>query len=120
MRQNCRRAHHLGGSATFATIFAALYPERVHALVLLEAPLSFSGHAGAIAELIRVGRATEDLRKISAYPGTVLNALSVAASPESFLWWRWRDGLLSGNDPAALRTAGLSMNMRCLPRSSPM
>jgi polyhydroxyalkanoate synthase len=94
--------HSLG--ATFATIFAALYPERVHALVLLEAPLSFSGHAGAIAELIRVGRATEDLRKVSAYPGTVLNALSVAASPESFLWWRWRDWLLSGNDPAALRT----------------
>jgi polyhydroxyalkanoate synthase len=94
--------HSLG--ATFATIFAALHPERVHALVLLEAPLSFSGDAGAIAELIRVGRTTEDLRKVSAYPGTVLNALSVAASPDSFLWWRWRDWLLSGNDPATLRT----------------
>ena len=94
--------HSLGG--TFATIFAALHPERVHALILLEAPLSFSGDAGAIAELIRVGPATEGLRKVSDYPGTVLNALSVAASPESFLWWRWRDRLLSGNDPAALRT----------------
>lgn len=94
--------HSLG--ATFATIFAALHPERVHALVLLEAPLSFSGHAGAIAALIRVGSATEGLRKVSAFPGTVLNALSVTASPESFLWWRWRDWLLSANDPAALRT----------------
>jgi len=94
--------HSLGG--TFATIFASLHPERVRALILLEAPLSFAGDAGAIAELIRIGPTTETLRKVSAYPGTVLNALSLAASPESFLWWRWRDRLLSAGDPAALRT----------------
>ena len=94
--------HSLGG--TFATIFASLHPERVRALILLEAPLSFAGDAGAIAELIRIGPATEALRKVSAYPGTVLNALSLAASPESFLWWRWRDRFLSAGDPAALRT----------------
>ena len=92
--------HSLGG--TFATIFASLHPERVRALILLEAPLSFAGDAGAIAELIRIGPTTETLRKVSAYPGTLLNALSLAASPESFLWWRWRDRLLS--DPVALRT----------------
>jgi hypothetical protein len=34
----------------------------------------------------------------------VLNALSLVASPESFLWWRWRDRLLSAGDPASLRT----------------
>jgi len=94
--------HSLGG--TFATIFASLHPERVRALILLEAPLSFSGDAGAIAELIRMAPATEALRNVSAYPGTVLNALSLAASPKSFLWWRWRDLLLSAGDPAALRT----------------
>jgi polyhydroxyalkanoate synthase len=94
--------HSLGG--TFATIFASLHPERVRALILLEAPLSFSGNAGAIAELIRMAPATEALRNVSAYPGTVLNALSLAASPKSFLWWRWRDLLLSAGDPAALRT----------------
>ena len=115
--------HSLGG--TFATIFASLHPERVHALILLEAPLSFAGDAGAIAELIRIGPATETLRKVSAYPGTVLNALSLAASPESFLWWRWRDRLLSGAipqlcAPISWSSAGLSMNMQCLPRSSPM
>ena len=95
-----------------ATLWAArsrqfsppLHTERVRALILLEAPLSFAGDAGAIAELIRIGPATEALRKVSAYPGTVLNALSLAASPESFLWWRWRDRLLSAGDPAALRT----------------
>ena len=94
--------HSLGG--TFATIFASLHPERVRALILLEAPLSFSGDAGAIAELIRIASPTEALREVSAYPGTVLNALSLAASPKSFVWWRWRDRLLSAGDPAALRT----------------
>ena len=94
--------HSLGG--TFATIFASLHPERVRALILLEAPLSFAGDAGAIAELIRIAPATGALRKASDYPGTVLNALSLAASPETFLWWRWRDRLLSAGDPAALRT----------------
>jgi polyhydroxyalkanoate synthase subunit PhaC len=34
----------------------------------------------------------------------LLNALSLAASPKSFLWWRWRDLLLSAGDLAALRT----------------
>jgi polyhydroxyalkanoate synthase len=76
----------------------------VRALILLEAPLSFSGEAGAIAEFIRIAPTTEALRQVSVYPGTVLNALSLAASPNSFLWWRWRDLLLSAGDPAALRT----------------
>ena len=94
--------HSLGG--TSATIFASRHPKHVRALILLEAPLSFSGDAGAIANLIRMVPATDALRYVSAYPGTVLNALSLAASPESFLWWRWRDLLLSAGDPAALRT----------------
>ena len=92
--------HSLGG--TLATIFASRHPKHVRALILLEAPLSFSGDAGAIANLIRMVPAT-DLRYVSAYPGTMLNALSLAASPESFLWWRWRDLLLSAGDPVALR-----------------
>jgi polyhydroxyalkanoate synthase subunit PhaC len=94
--------HSLGG--TLATIFASLHPMHVRALILLEAPLSFLGDAGAIANFIRMVPATDALRQVSAYPGTVLNALSLAASPKSFLWWRWRDLLLSAVDPAALRT----------------
>ena len=93
--------HSLGG--TLATIFASRHPKHVRALILLEAPLSFSGDAGAIANLIRMVPATDALRYVSAYPGTVLNALSLAAAPESFLWWRWRDLLLSAGDPVALR-----------------
>jgi polyhydroxyalkanoate synthase subunit PhaC len=94
--------HSLGG--TFATIFASLHPECVRSLILLETPLSFSGEdAGTIADCIRIAPPTEALRKVSTYPGTVLNALSLAASPKSFLWWRWRDLLLSASDAAALR-----------------
>jgi polyhydroxyalkanoate synthase len=94
--------HSLGG--TFATVFASLHPDRVRALILLEAPLSFSGDAGAITKLIRIVPATAALRKVSAYPGTLLNAMSLVASPESFLWWRWRDRLLSAGDSESLRT----------------
>jgi pimeloyl-ACP methyl ester carboxylesterase len=114
--------HSLGG--TFATIFAARHPERVLALILLEAPLSFSGDAGVIADLIRVGPVTESLRKVSAYPGTPAQRagrhrfsgeLSVAVlarlafkreRPCSSAHVFWSSG-------------GLSMSMRCLPRSSP-
>lgn len=94
--------HSLGG--TFATIFASLYPEQVRALILLEAPLSFAGDTGAIAALIRIIPSTAALRTASGYPGTLLNALSLTASPESFLWWRWRDRLASAADPVAYRT----------------
>jgi polyhydroxyalkanoate synthase len=94
--------HSLGG--TLATIFASLHPEHVRSLILLEAPLDFSGEdAGSIADRIRIAPPTEGLRKVSNYPGTLLNALSLAASPSSFLWWRWRDLLLSASDAAALR-----------------
>jgi polyhydroxyalkanoate synthase subunit PhaC len=95
-------AHSLGG--TFASIFASLHPEHVRALLLLEAPLSFAGDTGAIALLIRILPSTKNLRRASSYPGTVLNALSLIASPESFLWWRWRDRLASSAEPVALRT----------------
>jgi polyhydroxyalkanoate synthase subunit PhaC len=94
--------HSLGG--TFATIFASLHPESVRALLLLEAPLSFADDTGAIAALIRIVPSTNTLRQASFYPGTLLNALSLTASPESFLWWRYRDRLASAWDPVALRT----------------
>lgn len=94
--------HSLGG--TFATIFTSLHPEHIGALVLLEAPLSFATDRGAIAALIRKIPSTQALRDVRDYPGVVLNALGLTASPESFLWWRWRDGLASLADPEALRT----------------
>lgn len=94
--------HSLGG--TFAAIFASLHPERVRGLVLLEAPLSFHQDHGAIASLIRKIPRTDALRSVGSYPGTFLNALSISASPESFVWWRWRDWIASTANLEALRT----------------
>src|SRR3954453_19958082 len=42
--------HSLGG--TLAAITAARYPDRVHALVLVESPLRFGADAGALAPLV--------------------------------------------------------------------
>src|ERR1043166_3407280 len=68
--------HSLGG--TFATIFASLHPECVRSLILLGTPLDFSGEdAGSIADRIRIALPTEALRKVSNYPGTLLNVLSL-------------------------------------------
>jgi len=94
--------HSLGG--TFAAIFASLNPERVRGLVLLEAPLSFRQDRGAIASLIRKIPRTTALRAVGSYPGTLLNTLGITASPESFVWWRWRDGIASMASLEALRT----------------
>ncbi|MCZ7594556.1 MAG: alpha/beta fold hydrolase [Hyphomicrobium sp.] len=94
--------HSLGG--TFAAIFSSLHPEKVGALVLLEAPLSFAEDTGAIARLIRQFPSVEALSGFDDCPGVLLGALGVAASPESFLWWRWRDGVASLVDPEALYT----------------
>jgi poly[(R)-3-hydroxyalkanoate] polymerase subunit PhaC len=94
--------HSLGG--TFAAIFASLHPERVRSLVLLEAPLSFRQDRGSIARLIRGIPRNEALRKVGSYPGVLLNALGITASPESFVWWRWRDWIASAANIAALRT----------------
>lgn len=94
--------HSLGG--TFAAIFSSLHPEHVRALVLLEAPLSFAGDTGAIARLIRKFPGVQSLRGFGDCPGVALDALSVAASPESFVWWRWRDSIASLVDPEALHT----------------
>lgn len=94
--------HSLGG--TFAAIFASLNPERVRGLVLLEAPLSFRQDRGAIASLIRKLPRTRALRAVGSYPGTLLNALGITASPESFVWWRWRDRIASAANLETLRT----------------
>lgn len=94
--------HSLGG--TFTAVYASLYPESVRALLLLEAPLSFAGDTGPITTLARIVPNMRTLRQASGYPGSLLNAFSLIASPESFFWWRWRDRLASACDPAALRT----------------
>ncbi len=96
--------HSLGG--TLAAIFAALHPERVRGLVLLEAPIRFGRHAGAFAPVVALapdaGAVTAALG--DAVPGSFLDVVSVAASPATIVWSRWIDRLGSLGDAEALRT----------------
>jgi polyhydroxyalkanoate synthase len=92
----------LGG--TLAAIFAALHPEAVRRLVLLEAPLCFGPDAGALAALVaRAPHAGAIRAALGRVPGSFLDAVSLAAAPDTFHWERWIDGLASLSDPEALQ-----------------
>lgn len=96
--------HSLGG--TLAAIFAALHPEAVRALVLLEAPMCFGGTAaGAFAPLLRQGPPGDAIVAAlgGRVPGSFLNLVGTAAAPDAFQWERWRDAMASLPDPATLQ-----------------
>jgi polyhydroxyalkanoate synthase len=92
--------HSLGG--TLAAILAAIEPHRVGKLVLIEAPLRFGEHTGALRPITfcpdswLFGGTTEPI------PGTLLGAASVAAAPEEFSYGRWSDAWASLPDAKAL------------------
>ena len=95
--------HSLGG--TLAALFASLHPERVGGLVLLEAPLKFGRDAGAFAPLLAASPpAGTIVAALGGVPGSFLDAVAVAAAPESFLWWPWRDAVASVGDADAMTT----------------
>jgi polyhydroxyalkanoate synthase len=82
--------HSLGG--TFAALFAALHPEHVAGLVLIEAPLRFGKLAGAFAPWVASAPHAALIAGIlGAAPGTLLDVVSVTAAPDEFLWDRGMD-----------------------------
>jgi polyhydroxyalkanoate synthase len=92
--------HSLGG--TLAAIFAALHPERVRGLALLEAPLHFAPDGGALERLVAVAPpATVLTSLLGNVAGTFLDLVSIAASPSSFVWARWLDWFASLPDSEA-------------------
>lgn len=95
--------HSLGG--TFAAIFAALHPERVRGLVLLAAPLNFGPEVGAFGSLTAVAPRSRLFTTLPGdVPGSFLSAVSVVASPASFLGARWADWFGSMLDVQAMHT----------------
>ena len=94
--------HSLGG--TLAAIFAALHPERVRRLLLLEAPLAFGPNAGVFAPLIASAPPAGTLRSLfGRVPGSFLNAISLTAAPASFATGIWLDRMNSLADPRDTR-----------------
>lgn len=76
-------SHSLGG--VFATIYAALRPERVSALVQVESPLHFPRGSGAFGPLVAFGPQPANVTRVfGRIPGSVLNLASMVASPSTF------------------------------------
>jgi polyhydroxyalkanoate synthase len=94
----CLMGHSLGG--TLAAIFAALSPESIRGLVLLSAPLCFQPGVSGFRDAL-VMLAPTSLAEIDIVPGSLLSQLSALASPETFVWSRLRDAVLSSADPLA-------------------
>jgi polyhydroxyalkanoate synthase len=96
--------HSLGG--TLAAVFAALHPDRVPGLVLVEAPLRFGPDAGALGALAAAApSAPEEVRRaFGVIPGSAISALGVAADPVEFLPARWLDAFASAFAPGSAVT----------------
>jgi polyhydroxyalkanoate synthase len=102
-RQAFLTGHSLGG--TFAAIFAALHPDRVKGLILLEAPLHFGPHVSAFGPLVAAAPRAQVLTKVLGnVPGSFLSAIAFLAAPGTFGWSRGLDQLRSLPDVQALQT----------------
>jgi polyhydroxyalkanoate synthase len=95
--------HSLGG--TFAAIFAALHPERVRDLWLIDAPVVFAAEAG---DRLAAALQWMDLGWLAAaagdpVAGSLISALTTAALPDEFLWRPAADLLACSWDAARRR-----------------
>lgn len=92
--------HSLGG--TLAAVFSAYDPGETAGLVLLSAPLCFgervSAFRDALVSMVRLDPEAETL-----VPGSMLTVASALASPQTFVWSRLADRIVSLADPQALQ-----------------
>jgi polyhydroxyalkanoate synthase len=94
--------HSLGG--VLAALFAALHPERLRALVLLESPVAFASGAGFLTFSERVAATPCEMLGdlFDMVPGTALTLGSAGAAPWSFIAARWLDLFQSAGDLHAI------------------
>jgi len=96
-------SHSLGG--VFAAIYAALHPDQVAGLVLVEAPLHFSADAGCFGPLVANSPPAHELTQLfGTVPGTFLNLASMIASPSTFGSARYADFFASLTSPPKIRS----------------
>lgn len=87
-------SHSLGG--VFAAIYAALCPDRVAGLVLIETPLHLGKASGSFGPLVAFGPHADKVTEVfDRVPGSVLNLASVIASPATFNVERYADLMAS-------------------------
>ncbi len=95
--------HSLGG--TLATIFSSLYPERIRGLILIATPLHFGPGMGDLDNLVAVLPPARLMTLVQGnVPGSMLNLVTLIASPIIFGILRWTDRLQSMTDEEAFRT----------------
>lgn len=106
-RQAVLAGHSLGG--TLAAIAAALDPQRVAGLVLIETPLRFGRETGALGPLVASAPDTTiaalDGRCV---PGSFLSLSALSAAPDAFFAEPWLDWLAS----AGQRTAAIHLRVK--------
>lgn len=91
--------HSLGG--TLAAIFCALHPRLTRGVVLLEAPLHFGADAGAFAPMVAASPDPHLLQAaLTVVPGSLLDLVSAAAAPRTYLLERYLDLIASLGKPS--------------------
>jgi polyhydroxyalkanoate synthase len=94
-------SHSLGG--VLAAIYAALRPQRIAGLVLVEAPLHCADAAGAFIPMLARGQGASSVpRPDGPVPGSALSMASMSASPATFGVERYADLLFSFSSREAL------------------
>lgn len=93
--------HSLGG--TLASIFGTVAPETLAGLVLLSAPLCFQPGENHFRDAL-VSLVPSPLSAAAPCPGSLLSHMSALASPDTFVWSRLKDAMLSAADGHAMDT----------------
>ena len=91
--------HSLGG--TLAAIYAAFQPESIKGLVLLGAPLCFEPSRSQFRDAL-ISLVPRKISEDEPFPGSILSHASALASPNTFIWSRLIDAMLSVGDPLAM------------------
>jgi polyhydroxyalkanoate synthase len=91
--------HSLGG--TLAAIHAAAAPASLAGLVLLGSPLCFPAGENKFRDAL-IALVPAPISDSGPYPGSLLSHASAAASPETFIWSRYMDAVLSIADCAGM------------------
>ena len=96
--------HSLGG--TLATIFGTSEPENIQGLVLLSAPLCFQPEEYQFRDAL-VSLIPPNMSDAEPCPGSLLSYMSALASPDTFVWSRLKDAVLSATDGRAMEIHAL-------------